>query len=161
MKTRPATPHIAMLMRRSMIDAGRSSIGAKNAYSRDRPFEVLSKTSCTPQDEERLKHDGSYPSGHAAMGMTWALLLSDIAPKQRNAIMKRGLAFGESRVVCGVHWPSDVEAGQMVGIATYAALQKSDVFSEQLRLAQKEFKKQLKSPSEAPINCKFEEDAVK
>lgn len=156
-----ATPHLAMLIRRSTIDAGRSSNGAKEAYNRDRPFEVLLQPSCTPQDEERLKKDGSYPSGHAAMGMTWALLLSEIAPKQRNAIMKRGQEFGSSRVVCGAHWPSDVEAGQRVAAATFATLQKNEVFSEQLRLAQHEVSRQQKSPTTAPVNCEFEANALK
>ncbi len=34
---------------------------------------------CTPEDEEKLRKDGSYPSGHTALGWAWALILTEIA----------------------------------------------------------------------------------
>jgi hypothetical protein len=57
----------------------------------------------------------SYPSGHASIGWAWALVLADLAPDRAEAILARGRAFGESRAVCGVHFPSDIAAGQDIG----------------------------------------------
>jgi len=64
---------------------------------------------CTPEDEEVLRKDGFYPSGHTALGWAWALILTEIAPDRADAILARGRAFGVSRNICNVHWHSDVE----------------------------------------------------
>jgi acid phosphatase (class A) len=55
-----------------------------------------------------------------------------------NALLQRGDAFGFSRVVCGVHWQSDVEAGRLIGAATVARLQSDDTFKAQVALARDE-----------------------
>ena len=62
------TPHLNMLMRRSLLDAGLSTYAAKDHYIRKRPFVVAGESSCTPAEEAFLTKDGSYPSGHAALG---------------------------------------------------------------------------------------------
>ena len=68
------------------------------------------------------------------MGWAWALILSELAPDRADAILARGLAYGESRAVCGVHYASDVEAGPAalavngndVGLAWAACVGQSD-----------------------------------
>ena len=85
-----------------------------------------------------LRNDGSHPSGHSALGWAWALVLTGIAPDRADALLQRGHAFGQSRVVCGVHWQSDVAAGRLVASATYARLQSDPVFQAQRTLARKE-----------------------
>ena len=66
------TPHIYMLLRRSMTDVGNSTSKAKIKYNRMRPFVINMKPSCTPNDERFLMKNGSYPSGHSAIGWAWA-----------------------------------------------------------------------------------------
>ena len=132
------TPHLYMLLRRSMADAGLSTYAAKNRYNRVRPFVALKELSCTPQEEDFLSKDGSYPSGHAAVGWAWALILSDLAPMRREALLRRGYAFGQSRVSCGVHWQSDVDAGRVVGAASVTVIRQNSVFRAQLELARRE-----------------------
>jgi len=66
--TEQDTPHLYMLLRRSMTDAGLSTYTAKKNYMCTRPFAENKKTSCTPAQEGFLKEYGSYPSGHAAIG---------------------------------------------------------------------------------------------
>ena len=75
---------------------------------------------CTPEDDEALRADGSYPSGLTAIGWGWALILAQLMPDRADAILERGRAFGESRAVCNVHWYSDVVAGRIVGSAAVA-----------------------------------------
>ena len=60
-----------------------------------------------------LLDNGSYPSGHALFGWTWANILAEIAPERADALFKRGMDFGDSRVICGFHYVSDVEAGRL------------------------------------------------
>lgn len=132
------TPHLAMLIRRVTVDAGMATMAAKQAHVRQRPFVRLSQPVCTPEEVGSLAGSGSYPSGHASVGWLWALLLTEIAPDRRDMILKRGLEFGDSRVICGVHWASDVEAGRLVASATYAALQSDQLFRAQMMAARQE-----------------------
>jgi len=133
-----ATPHLYMLLRRTLADLGLATYGAKNAYQRARPFMVNEQPTCAPEDEEELRTDGSYPSGHTAIGWGWALILSDLAPDRAEQLLARGVAFGESRNVCNVHWRSDVQAGMLVGAAAYARLQGNAQFNEAMTQARQE-----------------------
>jgi acid phosphatase (class A) len=126
--TEQDTPHLYMLIRRSLADAGLSTYRAKDHYSRARPFTVNNEPICTPSEETHLRSDGSYPSGHTAIGWAWALILTELAPDRTDAILARGRTFGQSRVVCNVHWESDVLAGQLMGAATVARLHADPTF---------------------------------
>lgn len=133
-----ATPHLNMLLRRVLLDSGLATYAAKDTYKRVRPFAELGEGTCAPDEEKNLAKDGSYPSGHAAVGWAWALVLTQIAPERSQALLNRGMAFGHSRVVCGVHWSSDVTAGQAVGAAAVARLQSNATFQAQAALARDE-----------------------
>ena len=133
-----ATPNLNMLLRRTLLDAGLSTYAAKDHYNRQRPFVVAGAPTCTPAEEPALAKDGSYPSGHSALGWAWALVLVQAAPQRMDALLQRGYAFGQSRVICGVHWQSDVDAGRVIGAAAVARLQTDDTFKAQLALARDE-----------------------
>ncbi len=122
------TPNTYMLIRRTLMDAGLSTYSAKNYYKRARPFMVNNTPICTPDDEQALRNDGSYPSGHTAIGWTWALILSEIFPNQADTILHRGIEFGISRNVCNAHWDSDVKAGRLVAAAVVAKLHANKQF---------------------------------
>jgi acid phosphatase (class A) len=126
--TEQDTPALYMLLRRTLTDIGLAPYSAKNAYQRERPFMVREESVCTPEDEEVLRKDGSYPSGHTAIGWGWALILTELAPERAEAILARGRFFGESRNVCNAHWYSDVVAGRLVGAAAVAKLHANDRF---------------------------------
>ncbi|MGE0623137.1 MAG: phosphatase PAP2 family protein [Pseudomonadales bacterium] len=135
------TPMLYQLLRRTLTDLGLATYPAKNAYQRSRPFTVNGAPTCTPDMEERLSSDGSYPSGHTAIGWGWGLILAELAPEQAEALVARGRAFGESRNVCNVHWYSDVVAGRLVGAATVARLQDNPEFRKDLQAARGEIEK--------------------
>jgi acid phosphatase (class A) len=85
-----------------------------------------------------LANDGSYPSGHTAIGWTWALILAGLAPDRADEILERGIVFGDSRAVCNVHWPSDVVAGRTMGAAAFAVLQSNADYNRDLEFARRE-----------------------
>ncbi|HOB95438.1 MAG TPA: phosphatase PAP2 family protein [Aquabacterium sp.] len=155
-----ATPHLNMLLRRTLLDAGLSTYGAKDHYKRQRPFAALNEGTCAPASEAALRNDGSYPSGHSALGWAWALVLTGIAPDRADALLQRGHAFGQSRVVCGVHWQSDVDNGRVMGAAAVARLQSDPTFTAQAALARQEIADARAKGARSPLNCAAEQAAL-
>ncbi|MEZ5559186.1 MAG: phosphatase PAP2 family protein [Pseudomonadales bacterium] len=159
--TEQDTPNLYMLLRRSLTDAGLSTYAAKNRYQRTRPFVVNGQPTCTPQEEAMLSNDGSYPSGHSALGWAWALILAELVPDRSDAILARGRAFSESRVICNVHWYSDVEEGRFMGSAAVARLHGDPVFRAQVDKAREEVEK-LRVAGAVPVgDCEAEAKALK
>jgi acid phosphatase (class A) len=77
-----------------------------------------------PRPQGARQTHGSYPSGHAAFAACTAILLSAMVPEKRDAIFARAEIFADRRIVAGVHYPTDVEAGWIAGtIVAYALLQ--------------------------------------
>lgn len=132
------TPALYRMMRRAALDAGGATSEAKAHYDRPRPFEVNRQPICTPRDARALRADGSYPSGHSAVGWAWALLLSELSPEQKEQVLARGHEFGQSRVVCNVHWQSDVDAGRVVAQAVVERLHRHAEFRRDFEAARKE-----------------------
>ncbi|QHG88883.1 phosphatase PAP2 family protein [Xanthomonas sp. NCPPB 1638] len=143
------TQHLLRLLERSMRDASSSTSAAKAHYQRQRPFMRNAQPTCTPDDDASLRKNGSYPSGHTAIGWAWGLILSEIAPARRDALLARGRAFGDSRLVCNVHWQSDVLQGRIMGAATVAALHDNSAFQNDLAAARSEIAKAKPAPAAA------------
>lgn len=136
--TEKKTPRLYMLLRRTLTDIGLSPYAAKTHYNRSRPFMKNNQPICTPDDEEALRKDGSYPSGHTAIGWGWALLFCELFPEKTDALLKRGWEFGQSRIVCNAHWQSDVKQGRIMGAAAVARLHADPGFLEDLAAAKAE-----------------------
>jgi acid phosphatase (class A) len=158
--TEQETPHLYMLLRRTLADAGLSTYTAKNQYQRKRPFMKNNEPTCTPDEEAHLRKDGSYPSGHTAIGWAWALILTEIAPDRADAILARGRAFGESRNVCNVHWHSDVLEGRFMGAAAVARLHADPAFQAELKAAKAEYASVRTKGLEPTRDCQAEANAL-
>lgn len=114
---------------------------AKRHYDRVRPFIFYEEDTCNPEQQAELSTNGSYPSGHSSLGWATALVLAEINPERQNEILKRGYEMGESRVICGYHFQSDVDAGRVTGATTVARLHADPGFNKQLAKAKAEFKR--------------------
>jgi|ERR1700733_833509 len=136
--TQQYTPNLLHLLERTLTDASNATNVAKEHYHRRRPFLINDEPICTPDWQDTLSKNGSYPSGHASIGWTWALLLTEIRPDRSAAVLRRGREFGESRLVCNVHWLSDVVESRLIASATFARLLAEPEFVADLKLAEKE-----------------------
>jgi acid phosphatase (class A) len=105
---------------------------------RRRPFVDFPTQPKCPLAYEALGATGSYPSGHAITGWLWGSILAEIAPQFADALLARGVAFGDSRVVCGFHYPSDIAAGRLAAAALLARLHSNPRFDTDLAQARKE-----------------------
>lgn len=136
------TPCIYYLITHMREDAGDLATElAKDYYMRKRPYVIYDDATQTPWMANYLKDNGSYPSGHASIGFATALVLSEINPARATQIMKRGYDFGESRVIMGFHFESDVIAGRMVGAAVVPVLHSNAQFLSDLQDAKDEFQR--------------------
>jgi acid phosphatase (class A) len=125
----------------------------KRAFDRPRPFVGHDGPTCQPATAA-LAHEPDYPSGHATLGWAFALILAELDPPRATEILERGRAFGESRVVCGVHTVSAVQAGFVNGSAWVAALHSSAAFRADMDAARLELAAAAKS--EPPQTCPAE-----
>ena len=136
------TPEIYNLIARMKEDAGSYATRCtKNFYKRKRPYDLYNEPTPVPEAEEHLRHNGSYVSGHSAIGVAVSMVLACINPERQNQLYKRGLDYGESRWIVGFHHYSDVKAGQMVGALLLPALMNNKDFMDQLAKAKKEFER--------------------
>lgn len=133
------TPAIYRLMLYSGETAYRNTMAIKDKHKRKRPFELMGEDIWGEFDGDYLRGDGSYPSGHTALGWTTALVLAEIAPEYKDQILERGRQYGESRVIVGAHWQSDVDAGYMIGASTFDAIQNDPRYKLHLQEARKEY----------------------
>jgi acid phosphatase (class A) len=158
--TEQDTPRLYRMLRRVMTDAGVATFAAKDKYQHARPFMLDDQPICTPDKERSLRAQGSYPSGHASIGWAWALVLVEASPDESEAILARGRAFGESRLVCNVHWLSDVIEGRFIGAATVARLHAAPEFLADLAAARTELAAARAKPLPPQRDCKFEAEAL-
>ena len=57
-----------------------------------------------------------------------------------DTLLARGYMYGDSRLIVGAHWQSDVNAARLAASAAYARLHTSERFLEQMRRARQEFR---------------------
>jgi acid phosphatase (class A) len=133
----------------------------KNLWHRTRPFVGTTQDICTPDARAKLTNSFAYPSGHTTWGWMTASILASALPDRASQIMQRGRVFGESRIVCGVHWKSDVQAGYINGSTMFAALQAQPWFTEQMAAVRHELENMQAHPS-APdaTTCAIEREAA-
>ena len=154
------TPATWRLLRRTLADAAASTRTAKEHHQRPRPFVENGAPTCTPDDEAGLRGNGSYPSGHAAIGWIWALLLAQAAPEHTGALLARGRSYGESRLVCNVHWNSDIVQGRFLGSGTFARLQSDPVYQADMAAATAELAAARAQGFAPDRDCKAEAAAL-
>ncbi len=123
---------------------------AKSHYNRMRPYTYYHEGTIVPEKEEKHRYEGSYPSGHTVLGWTAALLLADInqSPQAMEGLLTRGYEFGQSRVIAGYHWQSDVDAGRMAGSVLYQMIRNHERFISQLAKARTEFAEKMSNKAE-------------
>lgn len=121
--TRETAPRLTLLIVRAGRDTARISAAGKDSYKRLRPYQIDKGKTC--QAPAELVGSFDYPSGHSTWGWTWGTILAELMPDRASAIEARARAYGESRVICGVHNASAVEAGRATATGTLSVVRAS------------------------------------
>jgi len=126
----------------------------KDSFNRPRPYVAAGggPAICVPKTDSLAK-SASYPSGHSTVAWAWGLILAEIAPDRATDILMRAREIGDSRIICGVHYLSDVEEGRTNGSILVAALHGSPEFKADLEKARAEVAAARASPHASPSGC--------
>lgn len=135
------TPAIYRMLTLCLLSTDQAGKLPKNHYMRTRPYVFFNEPSIYPPDEAWLRTNGSYPSGHTILGWSAALLLTEMAPDKADTILARGYMYGQSRVIAGYHWQSDVDAARLVASAAVARLHADKRFLKLMKKARREYLK--------------------
>lgn len=90
-------------------------------YYRPRPFLIINTHQLINSDQT-----GSFPSGHATAYFALAMVAFYFCEKNREALSRKWewwffgatLLMGIARIFIGVHWPSDILGGALIGIGS-------------------------------------------
>jgi acid phosphatase (class A) len=117
-----------------------ASDALKELYARPRPYQAdktlhpVCKTTQVPN---------SYPSGHSLSNTMLALTLAEMLPEKRQQILDRADDYAHNRLVCGVHYASDVEASRRIAYLLFGALMSNSRFTTDLAAARTELRTHL------------------
>ncbi len=120
---------------------GRSVYGvAKDEWRRTRPFVAsIDVKSCFGG----MPMSGSYPSGHSTLGNLQAIVLSNMVPEKKAQIFERAAQYTRNRMVCGVHYRSDIEAGRIAATVIAAFEMQNPEFMKEFDGAKQEVRRAL------------------
>lgn len=136
MPDRANLPSLVRLLNRVADDTLAITSEAKNRFARARPYQRFAlKHVCGVSPAK----GSSYPSGHAAVSWAAALVMMEVAPANAQNLISRAVSYGNSRIICGLHFPADVEAGHFIGAAVIDRLFADPAFRRDLLCAKREF----------------------
>jgi acid phosphatase (class A) len=138
--TPETSPRTMKLLDKSQHDLTLLLIQLKQHYDRPRPYatDAVDAPLCETVAPEKRTQGRSYPSGHAAAAMLDGYLLASLLPDRAAAILTRARQYGDERVVCRVHNPSDVKASQFLAGVLFSRLQSDSKYQLDWKMARKE-----------------------
>jgi acid phosphatase (class A) len=157
--TPETAPKLTAMLGRVGLDTARQVASVKDVFKRKRPYLINEGQICVPKTAT-LAASPDYPSGHATWGWSIGLILAEVAPDRATPILTRARAFGESRVVCGVHSPSAVDAGRTNGAALVATLHGNPQFRADLDAARAEVAGLRNAAGPSSASCAAEAELV-
>jgi acid phosphatase (class A) len=110
---------------------------AKQEFKRDRPW-IVDPSLQTCAAHKPSQDHASYPSGHTTVGYGMGVVLANLMPNHAQAILGRSEQFAENRVICGMHFRSDIVAGQQFGTIMAIRLMQNPQFAADMNAARTE-----------------------
>lgn len=150
-------PAMVTLLRRVSGDASSLVDRAKAGFNRPRPFAgeplATARLCLTGAARTTTASHASYPSGTGTGTWLFALVLADAAPDRAAALFSRARDLSQSRVICRVHYPTDLEAGRLLASAVYGRLTAEPAFRADLAAARIELAAARAATTAPPAGC--------
>ena len=112
---------------------------AKRHFLRNRPW-AIDPTLVACDYKPNAAPLTSYPSGHATLSYSTGFILAALMPENAQAILARAQEYAYSRVVCGAHYPSDIEASHVLGTELAMLMLENPAFHTQFLAARDELR---------------------
>ena len=126
-------PKTEALFRKVKQDITEPLDTVKDYWQRRRPYQMDERLSLGPPEKSF-----GYPSGHSTRGTVHALLMAELFPEKKEAILAIGRNIGWDRVLIGKHFPTDIYAARVLGQAIVRELLASPAFQQDLAEAKAE-----------------------
>ena len=124
---------------RVFIDQIEACLEVKEHFKRQRPFVVDPEIKTIVEQPP----NASYPSGDTTTGYVYAIILSMMVPEKAQALFDRAAVYSRNRVIAGVHFPTDIEAGRISAAVIVNMLIQQPLFMRDLERAKKELRQVL------------------
>ena len=135
-ETAPAITH---LLSKAYDTGNQSTASTKEDYMRIRPFVQMNDPLWAKWDDDYLRTNSSYPSGHTGFGWETTLIFAEMWPELQDTLLRRGFQFGESRIITGAHYQSDVTAGYLCASASVAHAHTNPELQKDIAAARAEY----------------------
>ena len=112
----------------------------KHLFNRPRPY--AADKELHPVCE--LSDEPSYPSGHAMLGYLFGYVLAQMVPEERDVILERADLYAHHRLICGVHYPQDLEASRIASAVLFGLISTNPEYRREFQAAHHEIEQKLK-----------------
>lgn len=137
-----STPGLAALIAETVKNLNQSASDLAGASQfRKRPYVQLGETPFAGVYDSRTS---SYPSVESEIAWGIALMLTEIAPDHANDLLALGYRMGESGIITGQHWATDVMAARIAASATLAHMHTQDLFKALLEKSRSEYESKVR-----------------
>ena len=111
---------------------------AKDFFHRERPYAADPTLKTCTVVKPGTPTNTSYPSGHSINGYSEGVILAALLPAKAQTILGRARQYAENRLVCGMHYRSDIVAGEALGTAIALKLEQNPDFAAEMAAARAE-----------------------
>lgn len=135
-------PKFSIFFDRIVATEGAVVDPAKDTWKRPRPhlYSDLVKPIV------KLSKSGAYPSGHTTVGTLMGIVLSNMVPEKKAELMARAWEYGHNRLVAGIHYQSDIEAGRIAGTVIAETIRTHEDYKVEYEAAKEELRAVLGLP---------------
>ena len=122
------SPRLVSILERVLHDANEAAELAKARAFRPRPVGVDPERPACQVASAAGRASPSYPSGSATVGAAYGQVFAALASDHAVEAERIGHEIAVSRMICGMHYPSDVIEGERLGKAAFQRIAATPTF---------------------------------
>ena len=132
------SPRLVSILERVLHDANEAAELAKARAFRPRPVGADPERAACQVVSAAGRASPSHPSGSATVGVAYGEVFAALAPDHAAEAGRIGHEIAVSRMVCGMHYPSDVAEGETLGRAAFRQIAATPAFEADAIVARQE-----------------------